>query len=76
MTDGLPVSQGIDGRHVLRNAMTVLNTAYQPNMFWDGGSPTLEQQVVAPIESHEEMDFNVLKVVERLKNHPEYPELF
>lgn len=76
MTDGLPVSQGIDGRHVLRNGMTVLNTAYQPNMFWDGGSPTLEQQVTAPIESHEEMDFNVLKVVERLKNHPEYPALF
>jgi cytochrome c peroxidase len=76
MTDGLPVSNGIEGRQTLRNAMTVLNVAYQPNMFWDGGSPTLETQVVAPIESHVEMDFNVLKVVERLKNHSEYPALF
>jgi cytochrome c peroxidase len=75
-TDGLTVSQGIEGRHVIRNAMTILNTAYQPNMFWDGGNPTLEQQVLAPIENPNEMDFDANRVVERLKKHPEYPLLF
>ncbi len=75
-TDGLAVAEGIDGRKTLRNSMTILNVAYQPNMFWDGGSPTLETQVSAPIEAHEEMDFNVMKVVERLNNHAVYPDLF
>jgi cytochrome c peroxidase len=32
--------------------------------------------VSAPIEAHEEMDFNVMKVVERLNSHPVYPALF
>ncbi len=75
-TDGLPVSIGIDGRHALRNSMTILNTAYQPSMFWDGGVPNLEQQVLAPIENPNEMDFDVNQVVQRLIHHPDYPALF
>jgi cytochrome c peroxidase len=74
--DSLQFSIGIDGNHTTRNAMTILNTAYQPNMFWDGGNPTLEQQVLAPISNPLEMDFDVNLVVARLNNHPEYPLLF
>jgi cytochrome c peroxidase len=75
-TDGLTFSNGIDGNVTQRNAMTVLNTAYQPYFFWDGGAPTLEQQTLAPIENPHEMDADVNLVVERLKQHPEYPKLF
>ncbi len=75
-TDGLPTSIGIENRMVPRNAMSLLNVAYQPNLFWDGGVPTLETQVLAPIENPNEMDFNVNLVVERLKRHPDYPALF
>ena len=76
MTDGLQFSNGIDGQKTMRNAMTILNVAFQPSMFWDGGVPNLEQQVIAPIENHLEMDFNVNFVVNRLLAHPEYPTLF
>ncbi len=76
MTDGLQFSNGIDGQKTLRNSMSILNAAYQPYMFWDGGVPNLEQQVIAPIENHLEMDFNVNFVVARLLAHPEYPALF
>jgi cytochrome c peroxidase len=75
-TDGLALSIGIDENLTLRNSMTILNTAYQPYFFWDGGVPNLEQQVIAPIENPLEMDFDVNLVVERLKMHPEYPALF
>lgn len=75
-TDGLQFSNGIDGNHTLRNAMTILNTAYQPNMFWDGGVPTLEQQVLAPISNPLEMDFDINQVVARMNNHSDYPLLF
>jgi cytochrome c peroxidase len=44
-------------------------------MFWDGGVPNLEQQVLAPIESHFEMDFNLPDVVTRLNNIEEYKTL-
>jgi cytochrome c peroxidase len=71
-TDGLAVSNGIDGHHALRNAPTIMNVAYQPNFFWDGGSPTLEQQVLGPIQNPNEMDFNVNLVVARLQNNPTY----
>lgn len=75
-TDGLQFSTGIDNNQTTRNSMTILNTAYQPYLFWDGGVPSLEQQVLAPIESHLEMDFDVNQVVNRLINHAEYPQLF
>lgn len=75
-TDGLPVSVGIDNQTVLRNSMSLINVGYQPYMFWDGGSPTLEQQVSAPIESPLEMDFNIPGVVERLKKSSTYREWF
>jgi cytochrome c peroxidase len=44
-------------------------------MFWDGGVPNLEQQVLAPIESHFEMDFNLPDVVTRLNNIDDYKTL-
>ena len=45
-------------------------------MFWDGGSPTLEQQILAPFDSHVEFDFDIYKAIDRLLKHPQYPELF
>jgi cytochrome c peroxidase len=75
-TDGVQFSQGIDGNHTTRNSMSILNTAYHPYFFWDGGVPSLEQQVLAPIENPLEMDFDINQVVARMNNHPEYPQLF
>jgi len=71
-TDGVALSLGISGRHAMRNAMTILNVAYQPYSFWDGGVPNLEQQVLAPIENPNEMDFDVNLAVERLRNNKDY----
>ncbi len=71
-TDGLPTSLGIDGLFGTRNAPSLLNVAYQPSLLWDGGVPNLEQQVLAPIEAHNEMDFDINKVVERLNRNASY----
>lgn len=74
-TDGLPISRGIENRLGIRNAPSLLNVAYQPSMFWDGGVPNLEQQILAPIESHFEMDFNIIDVVKRLSYNENYKML-
>lgn len=75
-TDNLKVSTGIENRQGDRNAPTLINVAYHPYFFWDGGNPTLEQQVLGPIGNPKEMDFDVNKIVERLNLHSEYPSLF
>ena len=75
-TDNLSVSVGIAGRTGQRNSISLFNVAYQPYLFWDGGNPTLEQQVLAPIDNHLEMDFDVNLIVEKLRKHPSYPLLF
>jgi cytochrome c peroxidase len=75
-TDNLSVSTGIYGRQGIRNAPSLLNVAYQPYMFWDGGNPTLEQQVLAPISNPNEMDFDVNEIVKKLNNNPVYVSLF
>lgn len=74
--DNLRVSVGIDGRTGIRNAPSLLNVAYQPSMFWDGGNPNLEQQVLGPIDNHDEFDFDVNLIVKKIKKHSVYPDLF
>jgi cytochrome c peroxidase len=74
--DNLKVSIGIEGRKGIRNAPSLLNVAYQPSLLWDGGNPTLEQQVIAPIDNHDEFDFDVNEIVKKLTSHPVYPGLF
>jgi len=75
-TDGLPVSHGVRGQAVLRNAPSLLDVAYRPRLFWDGGAPSLEGQVLAPLEAADEMDARLDTVLARLTAHPAYPTLF
>lgn len=74
-TDGEKVSTGIENRKGIRNAPSLANVAYQKSLLMEGGVPSLELQVIAPIEDVNEMDFDALQVVERLKKHPIYREL-
>lgn len=73
--DNRVISPGIEGRLGMRNAPSLANLIYRNRFFFDGGVPSLELQVLAPIEDHNEMDFNSLDVVERLKRHPDYPQM-
>ncbi|NBV12760.1 MAG: cytochrome-c peroxidase [Sphingobacteriia bacterium] len=65
-------SLGVGDSIGVRNAMALSNVAYQEDFFWDGGVPSLELQVLAPIENPLEMNFSVPQVVERLKKDPSY----
>ena len=70
--DTVPVSAGVQGRHAVRNAISLGNVGYQPYMFYDGGVPVLELQVLTPIGSHEEMDFNIPALIKRLAGDQQY----
>lgn len=76
-TDNKAVSTGIDGIAGRRNAMSLLNVAYiTTGLFWDGRANTLEEQALLPVEDPIELRANWPTVIERLKNHPTYPEYF
>ena len=51
----LSVSEGIDKLTGTRNAPTVVNAAYFKTMFWDGRSPSLEDQSLHPFLNPVEM---------------------
>ncbi|MEO1447957.1 MAG: cytochrome c peroxidase [Bacteroidota bacterium] len=76
LTEGLadhnPVSVGIHGRKGFRNAPTLLNVAYHPYFFVEGGSPSLELQVLGPVENEDEMGFNGAELDQRVRHHPVY----
>ena len=55
-TDGpLSVSEGIEKKTGTRNAPTVVNAAYFAAQFWDGRSPSLEDQALHPFVNPVEM---------------------
>ena len=75
-TDGLQFSKGIRGQFVGRNAPTLTNVAYQDSgILHDRGVPSLEMQVLVPIQEHKEFDFELFLIVERLKKNKDYVEL-
>lgn len=75
-TDGKTLSDGVFNRKGFRNAPSLLNIAYHPRFFWDGGAMSLEQQVFGPLEDENEMGANLQDVLQFLQNNAEYTALF
>jgi cytochrome c peroxidase len=77
-TDGpLRVSEGIRKLTGTRNAPTVINAAYGTSMFWDGRSPSLEDQALHPPVNPVEMGLKdhqpILRIV---RSDPAYARSF
>ena len=75
--DHLPQSLGHSGEPVARNASSVYNAALHVAQFWDGRSPTVEDQAQAPILAMDEMGMGDSAYVERvLRSIPGYEPMF
>ena len=77
-TDNSRFSDGIDGVFGNRNSMPLFNLAwnYNDRFFWDGRTLSLEHQALEPVTDPIEMHNTWEVVVDRLSQHPEYPQLF
>ncbi|MFT3674376.1 MAG: cytochrome c peroxidase [Chitinophagaceae bacterium] len=73
---GHDVSHGIDDRLGTRNSPPIMNLAWMPTFFWDGGVFDLDLQPIVPITNHVEMDETVGHVLTKLRTHPLYPSLY
>jgi cytochrome c peroxidase len=75
--DGRATSMGIHGLLGPRNAPTVWNSAFQGSQFWDGRSPSLEDQAKGPIVASPEMGMPSHDLaMERIKAIPGYQREF
>lgn len=74
-SDSAAVSFGVENRPGTRNTPSLANVAYQKRLLREGGVPTLEMQILVPIQEHNEFDFNIVLVAERLQQMPEYVAL-
>lgn len=74
--DTVQFSRGIAHAEGFRNAPALFNLAWHPYFFMDGGVPTLELQVLAPIDNATEFGDDLIKVMQRLQDHGQYPALF
>lgn len=76
-TDGLALSEGIEGRVGRRSAPSLLNVGFQHlGMFWDGRATNLETQSLHTITDSVEMDNDWETVLLRLHRHEDYLDLF
>jgi cytochrome c peroxidase len=54
------------------NAPSLANLAYHPYFTRAGGVPTLEQQVLVPVQEHDEFNTNMIELVAELKQDAAY----
>jgi cytochrome c peroxidase len=73
----LSVSEGIHKLTGTRNAPTVINAVYFKTMFWDGRSPSLEDQALHPPTNPVEMGLkNHQPILDIVRSDPEYVKSF
>lgn len=75
-SDTSALSKGIDGLDGKRNSMPVFNVGWSPELFWDGRSPSLENQALFPVIDELEMHEEWPNVVTKLYADAEYPQMF
>ncbi len=75
-TDQAPVSTGIRGQKGGRSAPTVINTAFNYFQFWDGRSPSLEDQATGPVGNPIEMGSTMMDAVAAIAAVPGYAKYF
>ncbi len=71
------ISPGVGGLLGNRSSMSLINIGFQSKgMFWDGRSPTLEDQALHPVENPVEMAELWKDVEVKLRRHPDYKKRF
>lgn len=74
-SDTLALSVGAQGAFGLRNAPSLANVVYQTALFRDGGVPSLELQVLAPLQEEHEMASNINGVAAALRDEEPFASL-
>jgi cytochrome c peroxidase len=75
-SNGVPLGVGMKGQNGGRNSPTVINSAYNPQQFWDGRAASLEEQAKGPVGNPVEMGNTLEGEVKTLRGIPGYVQAF
>ncbi len=70
--DNAALSLGDENQEGTSNSPTLTNIGYNPYFTRAGGVPTLEMQVLVPIQEHNEFNNNIVFIADTLKKIPFY----
>ncbi len=73
--DNLATTPGAFNRPGTRNAPSLANVGYKPHLLREGSVPTLEMQVLVPIQEHNEFAHNIVDISEELNTLSEYVQM-
>jgi len=73
---GHQFSHGINDLEGIRNTPSIQNMAFQKEFAWDGATSHLDLFPIIPITNEVEMGETVSNVINKLKQDPEYRQLF
>jgi cytochrome c peroxidase len=73
--DNNQFSFGDNGAIGTLNSPTLTNVGYNPYFLFAGGVPTLEMQVLVPIQEHNEFNTNILDIITKLSGDEFYEGL-
>jgi cytochrome c peroxidase len=74
--DGRAKAVGEGMRELSRRSPTIINAAWGQIFMWDGRAPSLEAQVLGPMQSAEEMNMPLPALVNRLESIKGYRDSF
>ena len=76
-SDGVLISSaGVSGAPLTRHTPALINLAFMPAYFWDGGGYDLESVAFGPLGHPDEMGQPLGRLVDELASAPLYPALF
>lgn len=76
-TDGIALSSlGVSGKQLFRHSPGLINVAWMPGLFWEGGAKDLESLAFGPITNPDEMGQDLRELENELNAHRDYPDLF
>ncbi|MFN8284370.1 MAG: cytochrome c peroxidase [Chitinophagales bacterium] len=75
-SDGKRVSVGAYGDTLTKNAISLINLAWNNEYFWDGRERSLESLIRTPVTNQNEMRQDTIELINELNKHPYYPLLF
>lgn len=67
---------GIEGKVGLRNVPPIQNLAFMQYYNWDGSKRQLENQVIVPLITPEEMHSSIVEVIGKIQEDLDYQKLF
>ena len=74
-SDSVSLSKGVKGREGTSNSPSLSNVAFHPYYTRAGGVPSLEMQVLVPLQEHNEFDFNILDAGKKIAKDSTYQNM-